>query len=465
MPDATPYTDVLRMLADRIVAWREQRRAVPRELGPAFWTGLPLPLEARCALLRRLVHADGPPCESGPRFLAAAGRLLAADPVAVLPYLVRWFEDERPLPATPHATVATAAQALLHTHRHAAADALTEALADSAHRRADQLLTALAEEEPPAVCGAVDRWARDERPARRSAALTYALRVAPHARDAGDRALLRRAALALLDRTADRGLHGGALALLVRDPDSRDPHLARALEHFAAGDPRFPPSALTDALRTHPEPVLDAFRARLERAADAGEAFRTLADATTPGLARPVAALVRAAVARRPELAGHAAAYADRRLDRGSGPAASAVLRPLLTGLLGGGPEALRAALAGVLAAPCTADSRPLRRELLDVLLTRESDPGVLDAVLRAAARNTGPELRVLVHRTGLLLVRTPEGAARLDRGLADLAHRVPGFAAAVAGWLADAPREWAAVVGPGTRRTIENLADAGVPV
>ncbi|WP_309063148.1 trypsin-like peptidase domain-containing protein [Streptomyces sp.] len=464
VPDATPYTGVLRMLADRIVAWREQRRTVPRELGPAFWTGLPLPLEARCALLRRLVHADGPPCESGPRFLAAAGRLLAADPAAVPSYLVRWFEDERPLPATPHATVATAAQALLHTHRRAAPDALTEALADSAHRRADQLLTVLAEEEPSAVCRAVDRWARDERPARRAAALTYGLRVAPYARGAEDRTLLRHAALALLARTADRGLHGGALALLVRDPGSRDRHLARALEHFAAGDPHLPPSALTGALGSHPEPVLDAFRARLGRAADAGEAFRALADATTPGLARPVAALVREAVERRPELAGHVAAYADRRLDRDTAPAARAVLRPLLTGLLGGGPEALRAALAGVLAAPGTPASRPLRRELLDALLARESDPGVLDAVLRAAARNTGPELRVLVHRTGLLLVRTPEGAARFDRALADLARHLPGFAAAVAGWLADAPREWAAVVGPSTRRTIENLAGAGVP-
>ncbi|MFC7512772.1 hypothetical protein ACFQV4_31270 [Streptomyces thermocarboxydus] len=61
----------------------------------------------------------------------------------------------------PHATVATAAQALLHTHRRAAPDALTEALVDSPHRRADELLAVLAEEEPGVLCRAVDRWAED----------------------------------------------------------------------------------------------------------------------------------------------------------------------------------------------------------------------------------------------------------------------------------------------------------------
>ncbi|MFH9044488.1 trypsin-like peptidase domain-containing protein [Streptomyces sp. NPDC017966] len=459
--DATPYTDVLRLLADRLVAWREQRRSAPPELGPAFWTALRLPLETRCALLRRLVHADGPPRGNGPRFLDAAARLLAADPVAVLPYLIRWFEDERPLPATPHATVATAAQALLHTHRHAAPDALTEALADSAHRRADQLLTVLAAEEPAAMCRAVDRWAKDERPARRATAIAYGLLVAPYARDDTDRTLLRYAALAVLVRTADRELHGGALALLVRDPNSRERHLPRALERFAAGDPHLPPSALVPALDTHPEPVLDAFRTRLG-GAGAGETFRVLADAAPPALARPVAALVRETVRRRPELTGHVAAYADGRLEEG--PAARAVLRTLLTDLLDGGPQPLRVALAGVLAGPGTPASRPLRRELLDTLLARESDPAVLEAVLRAAARNTGPEPRVLVHRTGLLLVRTTEGAARFDRCLADLGRHVPGFAAALAGWLTDAPGEWAVLVGPATRRTIENPAGAGVP-
>ncbi|WP_399030231.1 hypothetical protein, partial [Streptomyces sp. 15-116A] len=73
-------------------------------------------------------------------------------------------------------------------------------------------------------------------------------------------------------------------------------------------------------------------------------------------------------------------------------------------------------------------------------------------------------DLRRLVHRTGLLLIRTPEGAARFDRALVDLSRHVPGFAAAVTGWLAHAPQEWAAVVGPSSRRTIENLAGVTVP-
>lgn len=264
-------------------------------------------------------------------------------------------------------------------------------------------------------------------------------------------------------RTADRSLHGGALALLVRDPDSRGRHLARALERFAAGDPHFPPGALTDALTTHTEPVLDAFRARLTQGTDPDDTFRALADATTPALARPVAALVREATVRRPELTGCVAEYADRRLDLG--PAVRAVLRLLLTELLDGGPRPLRQSLAVVLAAPGTSASRPLRRGLLDTLLDRETDPGVLDAVLRAAARNTGPELRVLVHRTALLLVRTAEGAVRLDRTLAGLARHVPGLATAVAGWLTDAPHVWGPLVGPATREVIDELTGVAVPV
>ncbi|MEU6918159.1 trypsin-like peptidase domain-containing protein [Streptomyces olindensis] len=461
VPDATPYIEVLRLLADRIVAWRRLGRPVPKEAGPAFWTGLRLPEAVRCALLRRLVHADGPPCEAGPRFLDAVAGLLAADPTAVQPLLADWFDDEQPLPATPHATVATAAQALLHTHRHTALDELADVLVDRAHRRAGELLAVLAEEEPSAVCRAVDRWARDERPARRRAAMEHGLRVAPHATAGGDRALLRYAALTLLARPADRALHGGALALLVQDPHTRARYLPRALEHFAAGDPQLPPDALARALPACPEPVLGAFAARLERP-DPEDALRALADATPPGLARRVATLLREAVERRPELAGQAAAYVDQRLDRG--PAARAVLLPLVTGLLEGGPVRLRCALATVLTPPGIPASRPLRRELRDALLAREHDTDVLDALLHAAARNGGDDLRDLVRRIGLLLSRTPEGARRFDRALVDLARHVPGFAARVAGWLADAPGEWAALVGPSCHRTIENLAGVRVP-
>ncbi|MFF3148276.1 hypothetical protein ACFVRU_42845, partial [Streptomyces sp. NPDC057927] len=69
-----------------------------------------------------------------------------------------------------------------------------------------------------------------------------------------------------------------------------------------------------------------------------------------------------------------------------------------------------------------------------------------------------------LVHRTGLLLVRTPAGATGFDRGLVELARRVPGFATLMARWLTGSPEEWAGVVGPSTRRVIENLAEPRVP-
>ncbi|MGW2646344.1 hypothetical protein ACWC2T_15825 [Streptomyces sp. NPDC001393] len=467
VPDATPYTEVLRRLADRIVAWRHAQRPVPAEFGPGFWTELPVGDTERLDLLRRLVPADRTPPEAGERYLDAVARLLAAAPAAVQPRLTCWFDDERPLPATPHATVATAAQALLHTHRHGALDDLTDTLVASPHRRADELLATLAEDEPSALCRAVDRWAHDERPARRAAAVAHGLRTAPHVRSAADRELLRYAALTLLARPADRALHGGALALLVRDPQSRDRHLHAALRHFADGDPQFPPSALAPALTTHPEPVLEAFRARLCGPHPEEALLRTLADVPTPALARRVAPLLQEAARLRPQTAGHLAAQIDRRLAQG--PTARPVLLPLVTGLLDGAPEQLRAALAPVLAAGGTPTSRPLRRELLELLLAREQAPAVLAAVLHAVAEHGAgdvreEEVRGLVHRTGLLLVRTPEGATCFDRGLVDLGRHVPGFAARMAGWLAAAPDEWAAVVGPSTRRTLENLAGVRVP-
>lgn len=476
VPDATPYTEVLRLLADGIAERREREegRPPPEVFGPDFWTSLRLPESTRLDLLRRLVLADGPPHEPGPRHLDTVAGLLTADPGAVQPLLVRWFDDERPLPSTPHATVATAAQALLHTHRHRGLDGLTDVLVGSAHRRADELLAVLAEEEPSALCRAVERWARDERPARQTAAVTHGLRTAPHARTAADRTLLRHAALVLLAGPADSPLRGGALGLLVHDPGSRDRHLPRALDHFAAGDPYLPPGAVAAALPTHPEPVLEAFRARL-CGPDTGEALRRLADATTPALAHRVAALLGRSLTERPEAAGHLAAYVDRRLD--TDPAPRAVLLPLVSRLLDDGPESARAALAGILATdrapalvpgPASAGRQPgsgrLRRELREHLLAHERAPAVLDALLHAAAACDGGEQRTLVHRIGLLLVRTPEGAARFDRGLVDLARHLPGFAARLTGWLTDAPQDWAALVGPTARRTLENLAGARVP-
>ncbi|MFD8724050.1 trypsin-like peptidase domain-containing protein [Streptomyces sp. NPDC059629] len=483
LPDAMPYTGVLRLLADRVVGRAAGRqRAAPAEFGPDFWTALALPDTERFDLLRRLVLADEPlpesvglgrfgvrPTAEGtedtlPRYLDAVARLLAADPAAVQPYLTRWFDDERPLPAMPHATVATAAQALLHTHRHGALDELTEVLVDAAHRRGDELLAVLAEDEPSAVCRAVDRWAHDERPARRVAAVAHGLRAAPHVRGEPDRGLLRYAALALLARPADCTVHGGALALLIRDPATRSRHLPQALRHFTTGDPQLTPAALVPALATHPEEVLEAFRARL-RGPDAGQMLRTLADVTTPVFAQRVTELVLEAAELRPGLAGQVAGYVERRLDRGA--EARAGLLPLVTGLLDDGPEPVRAALATVLGAAGTPASRPLRRELLEFLLARERDPGVLDALLHAAAvqrEDAADEMRELVRRTGMLLVRTPDGATRFDRGLVDLGRHVPGFAALMARWLTDTPEEWAAVVGPSTRRMLGNLAGVRVP-
>ncbi|MEU3845064.1 serine protease [Streptomyces sp. NPDC028635] len=460
VPDAARHLAVLRGIADRIA----ERRLAPTWFGPAFCTSLALDPADLLDLLRRLVLADPAPQDGRtPRFLDTAAELLAADPTAVQRHLVRWFDDGRPLPATPHATVATAAQALLHTHRHRALDDLTDALVDAAHPRAGELLGVLAGDEPSALCRAVDRWAHDDRPARRAAALTYGLRAAPHVRTDADRALLRYAALALL---ADTALHVGALALLVRDPHSRARHLPHAVRHFTAGDRQLPPAALAAALPTHPDDVLEAFRTRLLTAAsqDAGRTLAALADTAPPSLAHRVADVLREAVQQRPEaLSERLAGYAARRLDQGGD--ARPVLFPLLTGLLRDGPDRVRTALASVLADPGTPVSAALRRDLRDVLLAHESDPAVLDTLLHAAVPAiTGDELRALVQRVGLLLVRTPEGAARYDRALVDLGRHVPGFATRLTGWLTAAPADWAALVGPSARRTIEQLAGVRVP-
>ncbi|MGW6361975.1 serine protease [Streptomyces sp. NPDC055092] len=453
VPDATPYLGVLEPLADR------------GRLDPSFWRGIPVTDADRLGLLRRLVVHDPPPGNHD-RHLDTVAELLTADPAGAQVHLTRWFDDTRPLPALPDATVATAAQALLHTHRHRAVDDLTEALVDCAHPHADELLAVLADEEPSALCRAVDRWAHDERPARRASAVTYALRVAPHVTTDADRGLLRYAALALLARTTDGARHGAALALLVRDPQTRGTYLARALERFAQGDAQLPVSALAAALATHPEPVLRAFRARVREPGGAADVLGALAGVTAPALARRAAVLVEDLSADRPDAAQDVAAYVDRCLEHG--PAGRAVLFPLVTGLLRTCPAPGRAALAPVLAAPGTGASRALRGELLDVLLAQEDDPDVLDAVLRTAARSAGgagaTRTRDLVRRTGQRLVRTPEGAARFDRALVEFADSVPGFAALLVQWLAGAPREWAALVGPSARRVIGGLAGVRVP-
>ncbi|CAM5326489.1 Serine protease OS=Streptomyces cyaneofuscatus OX=66883 GN=G3I52_34040 PE=4 SV=1 [Streptomyces cyaneofuscatus] len=483
VPDARPYLGVLRVLAGRITRRAADAAGGPAapgaygEFGPWFWRRLRLPEEDRIDLLRRLVPADGVPRTDGDeRYLDAVARRLTLNAPVVLPLLCRWFTDERPLliggSDAPdeglRPTVAAAAQALLHARRDLAVDDLTDALVATPHTRAGELLAALAEDEPTALCRAVERWARDEdRPARRSAAARYAGLLQPRITAEGDRALLRSAASELLARPDDAGLHAAALTLLVRDPKSRGRHLPQALRLFAHGDPRLPVELLAEVFPLHPEPVLAALRARLARPGDGAAAvLRALAGLDTPALALHVAGLVREYIDAHPEDGTHAAEYVDLRLEHG--PAARALLLPLVTGLLRDrpAPPPVRAALARVLAGAGSTASRPLRAELLEVLLEFEQttgrDPDVLDVLLQAAAAGAQarPEIRTraLVHRTGMLLVRTPEGAARFDRRLVELARDVPGFAALVIRWLADAPQEWAAVVGPSARRTVEAL-------
>ncbi|MCX4829734.1 serine protease [Streptomyces sp. NBC_01016] len=451
--DAGVYSGVLEGLAER------------GQFGGAFWMRVVVADDIRFELLRRAVVHDGG--EVGGRCLDVVAEALASEPQRVQRRLTWWFDDERALPALPDATVADAAQALLHTHRHRDPDGLVEVLVECAHPRADELLAILVEEEPAALCRAVERWAHDERSDRRVAAAAYGVRVAPRVGDVADRELLRNAALALLEGP-DRALHGAALHLLVRDPESRPAYLARALERFAAGDAQPPADALALAVATHPEPVFAAFQARLrEPGPGLGDILRTLAELTEPAHARRAAALVRELAEDWPDAAaGHVATFVDRCLEHGDGT--RAVMYPLVVGLVSERPPVVRGALARVLAAPGTTASRALRAELLDVLLEEERDPVVLDALLCAAARDAarrGPaRTRDLVHRTGMLLVRTPEGAARFDRLLVELARSVPGFAGLVARWLAEAPREWAALVGPSSRRMIENLAGVRVP-
>ncbi|WP_369146833.1 trypsin-like peptidase domain-containing protein [Streptomyces sp. R44] len=461
LPDPRPYLPVLRLLAD-LIGSRPDPHRVFAPFGPPFWLALPLAKDERIDLLRRLVPADPPPAgrahESG-RSLDAVAGMLVADPRGVQPLLCRWFGDPRP-------AVATAAQALLHGHRALAVDDLCEALVATAHPLADGLLAALARDEPSALCRAVDRWAHDDgRPERRVAAAAYGQLLAGHVTTSADRELLRYAALALLARPGDQTLHGAALGLLVRDPHSRARHLPRAL-----AEPRVPAPALAEALATHPEEALIGFRARLIGTGEVpAAALRALAEVDTPALARRIAALVRDYAARHPEGAPLVAAFVDRRLE--DGPAARAVLFPLVTGLIRGRPAPLRRALAPVLAAPGTGASRHLRAELLDVLLEHEryeAETGeltVLEALLRAAAegaeRRSAPRTRELVLRAGALCARTPEGAWRLDRALAGAVRELPAFAALLAAWTVADPGDWAPLFGSETLQALRSPGTA----
>ena len=409
-----------------------------------------------------------PAAARSPRFLDAAAELLRTDPERMQPLLCAWFDDSRPLqrpgaedggPAHPggllpcEITVAAAAQALLHTHRHRALDALTEALVEAAHPKGDELMDALAEDEPAAVCRAVDRWAHDERPARRAAAVSYGLRAARHAIAEADRALLRYAALCLLARTADSAHHGSALALLMGDPATRsrflDRHWPASSRGIRSCRPRRsgPPSTtIRDGCWRPSGPGWSAARARRWRPAAAHARPHR-----APDLAARVDDLVRDCARHCPDRAARPVAeFVDRRLDRG--PAARAALRPLAAELLTGSPRTRPVRARGRGGRVGSGDSAPLRRELLDVLLAHEAsyaashgvyeetgpDTRVLEALLQAAAegaeRRPAERTRELVHRTGMLLIRTPEGAACFDRRLVELGRRVPGFAAAGAG-------------------------------
>ncbi|MFJ6720244.1 trypsin-like peptidase domain-containing protein [Streptomyces sp. NPDC091259] len=451
-PDATPHLPVLHALAAHL-SGRAGDAPDTGDFGGRFWNRLRLPEPHRLDLLRRLLPHDH-------RYLEAAGRRLARDPRYVQPLICAWFGDERRLRGRPGATVATAAQALLHTHRGLAADDLCEALVTAAHPRADELLAVLAEDEPSVLCRAVHRWAHDERPGRRAAAAAYGQATAPHVRAPADRELLRRAARALLARPADAALHGGAFATLLRDPLVRARYLPDALACFR--DPecgaRLPAEALVAALPMLPEPdaVFDALRARAD-----GEVVRALAALTTPALARRAGDLVREHLARCPGDAPHAAVFLDLRLEQG--PVAEPVLRPLVLDLLRSAPPAVRAALAAVLAAPGREPSYPLRGELADVLLREETDPAVLDAFLGAVAAGAADRprqrTRDLLRRTGRQLLRLPGGPAVFERRTVELSRTDPVFGAVAARWLGEATAEAAALLGPGARRTVESLS------
>ncbi|MFF7638483.1 serine protease [Kitasatospora sp. NPDC008050] len=435
--------------------------------GPEFWEALALPDELHWTLLRSLSRADGP--EQG--FLGSAAARLAAAGPAAFPLLCRWFEDGRGLPARPGGTVADLAHDLLYAHRALAVDELTEALVAAGHPRADALLTVLAVEEPSALCRAVDRWSHDPRPERHVAAAVHALRTAPYATGAGVE-LLRHTALTLLAREAEPGLHGAALALLVRDPVTRARHLPGALRAYAADDPFVPPAALAVALATDAAAVLDAFEARLALpGGSAAAVLRVLADAA-PGVGAPGAGAVAAPgslpdpatrlagrlLRARPERAELVAEYLNRRLALGT--AARGDLTALLGAPPGERPASVRQAFALVLATPGAAApaasptatatgpvrgpaaGEVLRGEFLDRLLVTERDPVVLAPALERLANTTARQdpqrARAMVRRIADAWAQGPGGPERWDALLVCCAGRAADFAQLLAEWPLD---------------------------
>ncbi|MDH6122441.1 hypothetical protein ABH930_007154 [Kitasatospora sp. GAS204A] len=462
-PDPETHQELLELLAERIAQSAASARTgsartattpgSQARFGLGFWADLALPPERCWALLRLLVRADGP--EQG--FLAAAVARLAATGAAAFPPLCRWFEDGRALPARPGASVADLAHDLLFAHRALGVDELTEALVATAHPRADALLTVLAVEEPSALCRAVDRWSHDARPERHVAAAVHALRAAPYATGAG-RELLRHTALTLLARETEPGLHGAALALLVRDPVSRARHLTAALAAYAADDPFVSPEVLGLALATDAAAVLAAFEARLARPGPGAAAvLRVLADAPAQGtgagagapggLPDPATRLAGRLLRDRPERAELVAEYLNRRLTLGTAG------RGDLTALLGAPgerPAPVRRAFALVLAAPQDAAGRhdpepanALRRELLDRLLATERDPAVLAPVLERLANGTARQdpgrARAVVCRIADAWERGDGGPERWDALLVRCAGRSADFAQLLAEWPATA--------------------------
>lgn len=486
--DARPYAGVLRVLAGRITRAAAPGGAVRSRayaaFDPWFWQLLRLPVEDRVDLLRMVMPAEGTGGRDGREsYLDAVDRLLTDDPAVVRRLLCGWFIDERPLcadasdavaddPPDRRPTVATVAQTLLYARRDLAPDDLPEALVDTPHPCAADLLLALAEDEPATLSRAVARWARDdERPERRAAAARYAGVVLGRTEDPEDRALLRAAALALLGRPEDTLLHGPALALLVREPETRDRWLTQALRAYAEGAPGLPTALVAEVLQCSPQPALAALRDRLSRPGEeAGKVLAELAALDLPALSLHTAGLVRTYIQHSGDGEGSAgarvAALVDRRLEQGA--AARALLLPLVASLLRDPPvpAPVRTALVRTLVSGGSPASRPARAELLETLMEYEQttgrDPEVLLALLRAAAAGSArrPEARTraLVHRTGTLLVRSAQGADRFDRELVELATGAAGFAAMVCRWLAAAPEEWAVVVGPGARAALEHL-------